>query len=141
MKLVRLDIVELGSDTLNPKESNADTPLSRMSIKFYDPELEQQFRQYVDLKSSTNIKVVNDIFEAVFAIQNQFDNDTLENLKEISNLIDSINWDEIREIHQDLKRDFLTQHTPISNLILAMIQKGIDAYKLSKKSQLTPHQS
>lgn len=111
------------------KAAKYATARTKMSVKFYDPALEEKFRAYVAENDSNNIRVVNSIVGTVFSMQTALHPDILTNLLEISTLIGSIDWDEIRRIHLHLQANALTRNATVADVVTAMIQNGITGYR------------
>ena len=83
---------------------------AKMSINFYDPELEVKLRSYVSSISSNNNAVLNRMVELVVGLEREFSDDMLDNLSEIKDLLVEVNWDDIRQIRASLSSKPLTRN-------------------------------
>lgn len=107
-----------------------------MTLKIYNPELELRFREYVGQRESNNIKIINEMLEAVFALERHLDSDVLGNLIELGQLIKALDWDALHGVHADLKSNVLTQNATLANLVAAMVQEGVNHRRLGQRSAI-----
>ena len=106
--------------------SNNAVPASAINLKIYKPEVRARLLSYVNNAGINKTKAINEILTAVFEIEPHFSDDVISNLNELQTLLNSIDWAGLRGVHDDLKGKPLTQNTTLTNLLVAIINNGVN---------------
>ena len=102
---------------------------SKMSLKFYDPELERRLREYIAETESTNNAVLNDLLQKVFEIPSYFSDDVGENLGEVVSVMTLDYWEEVKCLREQLQSRPLTRNVSMQDVVACIQEEGIKALR------------
>lgn len=92
---------------------------------FESEDMETRFNQYVSTVNSRGGTVAGAILSSVFKLERQFDNDPVQNLKELQAFLARLNWEQVRQVQSTLNAHPLTQRATTTDLLLAAIEQGL----------------
>lgn len=121
----------MGITTLSPVTHVVQERIEtvKMSIKFYDPNLETQFREYVAQHDSSNNALMNKLVEVVFGLDAVFSEDKLKNLEEMAALLSMIDWQALNGIKDKLQASPLTRNVTLKDVVTGMILEGVNSHQ------------
>lgn len=111
------------------RETAPDLVQTKISLKIYDPALEEALRSYVrSIEGGTIIGVLNEILEIVFSTDATMSSDVVENLKEVRSLVNLIDWDKVNLIREHLQELPLTRNVSVKDVAVAICHEGSKTY-------------
>ncbi|MEM6453011.1 MAG: hypothetical protein AAF703_22175 [Cyanobacteria bacterium P01_D01_bin.105] len=121
----------MGTTTLSPVAHVVKERIEtvKMSIKFYDSDLETEFREYVAQNDSSNNALMNKLVEVVFELEPVFSQDKLKNLEEMADLLSMIDWQTLNGIKDQLQASPLTRNVTLKDVVTGMILEGVNSHK------------
>ena len=88
-------------------------------------ELKEQFSQYVDASDESGGAIVGSILTSVFSLNKQFNIDPVDNLNEVKDFLNRLDWVRVKQIQSALEADHLTRRATTADILLGAINRGL----------------
>ncbi|MEM9946134.1 MAG: hypothetical protein AAF810_08735 [Cyanobacteria bacterium P01_D01_bin.36] len=100
-----------------------------MNVRFRDPELERQFREYAESDGKTMNTVMNEITKEFFSIDISQSDDRLEKLRAAVLIVNALPWSELAELLSRVRENPLNRNASVADLCLGTFDEGMKVYR------------